>query len=310
MQQLFRHLFVPHHTNNFRAKVLQHDFFAYYILLFIGLALLTQVSRRLDSNILGFATNIQLDALVSITNEKRATAGLKPLKLNQLLSQAAAGKAADMFGGNYWAHVSPSGKTPWDFIHGAGYTYTVAGENLAKNFSDSSGVVEAWINSPTHRENILRSQYEDVGFAIVNGRLNGEETTLVVQMFGKQLATAEPLAMVQTPPETAQLQSEEQPEPFASPSPTPQAVAVLLNPPPPALNVASAVIKSPLIDVGFVSKNLSIVFLLILMVVLVIDGLFVWKHKIVRIGGKNFAHVFFLFGITGLIWLVSFGSIL
>src|SRR3989338_7182361 len=106
------------------------------------------------------------------------------LELNPELSLAAEKKAEDMFARNYWAHNGPNGSTPWDFIKGAGYTYIYAGENLAKDFQNSNDVVQAWMKSPSHRENILRKEYQDIGFAVVNGVLNGEETTLVIQMFG------------------------------------------------------------------------------------------------------------------------------
>ena len=47
----------------------------------------------------------------------------------------------------------------------------------------------AWMNSPTHRDNVLRKDFTEVGFAVVDGTLGGEQTTLVVQMFGKPSTT-------------------------------------------------------------------------------------------------------------------------
>jgi uncharacterized protein YkwD len=72
---------------------------------------------------------------------------------------------------------SPDGTEPWDFILGEKYDYIYAGENLAKNFSTFDDVVEAWYNSPSHKENLLNKNYTEMGFAIVNGELNGYETT-------------------------------------------------------------------------------------------------------------------------------------
>src|SRR3972149_9762200 len=94
-----------------------------------------------------------------------------------------------MFQENYWSHYSPDGKTPWDVILGAGYKYEYAGENLAKNFLFSNGFVDAVMNSTTHRDNLLKKEYTEVGYAIVNGTLNGEQTTLVVQEFGKPMTS-------------------------------------------------------------------------------------------------------------------------
>ncbi|MCX8008608.1 MAG: CAP domain-containing protein, partial [Patescibacteria group bacterium] len=168
-----KHFFIPHHGNNHRAKALHLDLMTIYILLFAIVNIGLRSLHQKFPDILGYATNIQVQQLLQKTNEKRIEAGLRPLVLNQQLSQAAAKKAQDMFAKNYWAHIAPDGRTPWDFILAAGYKYSVAGENLAKNFQDSESVVNAWMASPTHRDNILKSSYRDVGFAVVNGRLQG-----------------------------------------------------------------------------------------------------------------------------------------
>ena len=89
-----------------------------------------------------------------------------------------------MFEENYWAHYSPSGKNPWGFIQSSGYKFTFAGENLARNFYTSEEVVAAWLASPSHRDNLLNPRFKDVGFAVVEGVLKGQKTTLVVQELG------------------------------------------------------------------------------------------------------------------------------
>jgi len=133
-----------------------------------------------NGSILGFATDISTQKLLTLTNEERAKDGLSELSYNLKLEEAAQKKAKDMFAKDYWSHYGPSGETPWDFILDSDYQYEYAGENLAKNFLFSGDVVNAWMNSETHRDNILRKEYSEVGFAIVNGVLNDEETTLVV----------------------------------------------------------------------------------------------------------------------------------
>src|SRR4030065_255642 len=120
-------------------------------------------------NILGYATDINMPALYQLVNEQRQNNNLPPLTYNEKLAQAAYGKAQDMFTKNYWAHYAPDGATPWNFILASGYQYEYAGENLAKNFLFSQNVLDAWMASPSHRENILRKDYNEVGFAIVNG---------------------------------------------------------------------------------------------------------------------------------------------
>lgn len=330
MFEFLHHLFLPHHTNNYRAKVLHHDFFVFYMLFCFLSSIFLNFGHRVSPDLLGFATDIHVDKLVEYTNKKRIEAGVAPVILNPLLSQAAAGKAQDMFGNDYWAHNSPQGKTPWDFINGSGYVYTVAGENLAKNFNDSQEVIEAWMNSPSHKENLLRGQYEDIGFAVVNGRLNGEETTLVVQMFGKQLVKAPnsqnitQAASIIPPVDQAQAEESivEKTETregkivteFAETESVPSSIAAMVKPvetPPQSwFSVAGAVVKKPIIDIKALSKNFMLTISIILAIALFLDGYYIWRHKIVRVGGKSSAHLFFLFGLTGLFWVLQLGSIL
>jgi uncharacterized protein YkwD len=172
--QFLHHLFIPHEHNNFRARVTQVHALASYLLFFMAMAFFINYIHS-TSNVLGYATDITVDKLFSLTNEQRQENGLKPLKYNDKLAEAAKEKAADMFTKNYWAHFAPDGSTtPWSFILKSGYKYEYAGENLAKNFMFSDGVVQAWMKSPSHRENMLRPEYTDVGFAIANGSLKIE----------------------------------------------------------------------------------------------------------------------------------------
>ena len=248
-RQVLRYLFLPHASNNHRSKVLHIDALLAYVLIFTVINFGMRLLHRSYPEVLGYATNIHLEELLVATNAQRTAAGLPPLTLNSQLSAAAARKAADMFSRNYWAHNGPDGRTPWDFIVSAGYKYALAGENLAKNFSDSRGVVEAWMNSQTHRDNILKPSYRDIGFAIVNGVSSGEETTLVVQMFG---APAQPVAAL----------------PSTLPTLTEKAFEIEAMPAPPRTIVASAftgVTQKPLFNIPSVSRDIVFVFVGILM---------------------------------------------
>jgi len=136
-------------------------------------------------------------SLVSLANTSRTQAGLATLSTNSQLEQAAAMKAADMFTNQYFAHTSPQGKTPWDFISAAGYNYVYAGENLAIGYTNSSELHNAWMNSPSHRENIMNPNFRDIGIAVVDGDYEGAPTTIVVQEFGST-ETSQPVAENQT----------------------------------------------------------------------------------------------------------------
>ncbi len=130
------------------------------------------------------ASSITPANIIQLTNQQRASAGLNTLSTNSKLAAAALAKANNMFEQQYWDHYGPNGETPWMFISAAGYAYVYAGENLAKGFSTAEGVHEAWMASPTHKENIMSVNYRDIGVAVVQGELLGKQTTLVVQMFG------------------------------------------------------------------------------------------------------------------------------
>ncbi len=178
------HWFLPHPETHKKAHLISWHGFVIYILIFILLQVGFSVISFAKPGVLGINAKIDTQELISLTNSQRVKAGLSPLSENPQLDTAASAKAANMFAENYWAHFAPSGKSPWDFIQGSGYKFKFAGENLAKNFYTSGEVVDAWMASPTHKENIVSPKYKEIGMAVVEGNLNGQKTTLVVQMFG------------------------------------------------------------------------------------------------------------------------------
>jgi hypothetical protein len=133
--------------------------------------------------------NFSSEDILALTNAKRTQNGLFPLRRDPLLAAAAERKVADMLQYGYFAHESPQGKTPWDFFEDVAYEYLYAGENLAMDFSDAEKLTEAWMDSESHRENLLNTAYDDTGIAIAEGTLHGRKTMLVVQLFGKRVPT-------------------------------------------------------------------------------------------------------------------------
>ena len=138
------------------------------------------------SFVLANASEITPDNIVKLVNEERTANGLNPLKMNPKLQSAAIFKSNDMIYRNYFDHYA-FGQTPWMFIIRAGYDYSVAGENLAKGYSTSEGVVNAWINSPSHRANILNPDFQDIGVGVVRGAFTADgqtvETTMTTELF-------------------------------------------------------------------------------------------------------------------------------
>lgn len=123
--------------------------------------------------------------IISITNEARTINGLSPLRANTKLDLAASEKLNDMANVEYFAHVSPTGINPWFWMKKVGYNYSVAGENLAIGFFTAKETVDAWLNSPSHKANIMNGQYQEMGVAIKGVEIEGRQGILVVQMFGK-----------------------------------------------------------------------------------------------------------------------------
>lgn len=137
-----------------------------------------------SGNVLGVQAQLTPTSLLEATNRARAGEHEQPLRLNTKLMTAAQLKAHDMFAKQYWDHDAPDGTTPWYWFGEAGYAYAEAGENLAKNFSSPDSALSAWMASPVHRANILKADYQDVGFAVADGTLDGQPTSIVVALYG------------------------------------------------------------------------------------------------------------------------------
>lgn len=184
MARKFHHHFVTHAHSGVQKRAHLISITALFVYLQVlavfGLGLF--LIRGTTAQILG-AVSFEKGQIIELTNSRRAENGLSALVENSQLDQAAQAKASDMFAHDYWAHYSPQGKTPWQFINAAGYKYTFAGENLARDFSDPGSVVDAWMNSPSHRSNLLDKNFREIGVAVEKGELGGREGTLVVQMF-------------------------------------------------------------------------------------------------------------------------------
>lgn len=177
-----KNFFIPNSSNNHKPYLLRNSALLIYTLL---LFLFNTYSGFLGISQVSASTITSLN-IVNLTNDERETYGLEKLTVNSDLSAAALAKANNMFAKQYWDHFGPNGETPWQFIKEAGYKYVYAGENLAKGFKTAEGVVQAWMASPTHRENLLSGNYKEIGIAAVSGELLGENVVLVVQMFGNR----------------------------------------------------------------------------------------------------------------------------
>ncbi len=191
-----KRILVPHKGNNYRPHLIRWR----GLVLVAVVSLIMQITYGLVTTgqlaVLGSTSNISTGQLLADTNGEREKAGLGDLVSSEQLSQAAFLKAQDMFKNNYWSHTSPKGLTPWYWFAQVGYNYQRAGENLGKNYPRADDTVAAWMNSPTHRANVLDDKYVDVGFAVVDGVLDGRVTTLVVAEYGQPASAGMQIAPI------------------------------------------------------------------------------------------------------------------
>ncbi|MFA5024967.1 MAG: CAP domain-containing protein [Candidatus Shapirobacteria bacterium] len=292
-------LFIPQEQNNHRALMLSPSFLGIFIAIYLLNQSIISSLTMLKPGILGYSSEITTQKVLSQTNVERQKMGLSLLQYNPVLSQSAAAKATDMFTNNYWAHNSPSGKTPWDFFKSSGYKYSVAGENLAKDFYDTDGLMKAWMNSPTHRDNIINGKYQEIGIAVVNGILNGVKTTLVVQHFATPLN-----AQVAVKKEPSTQSSEE------IVVEAPLALDTITEPQIIPLNQSlgtSAV--SPMISPLLISKIIGSIIFALIIIVLSIDSYITLKNNTHRLTGSSASHIGFILIILMLLIFGRQGTI-
>lgn len=173
-----------HHTRNRRYLKSYWPYIPITIIIVAGL-FLGNYRPHTKNGVLAYATAVNITTLLQSTNQQRNQNNQTSLTLNKELTAAAQAKANDMAARNYWSHNTPDGKEPWTFIQASGYRYQKAGENLAYGFNSSEDTIIGWMNSPTHRANLLDAEYTDVGFGFANAKdfnKAGPET-IVVAMY-------------------------------------------------------------------------------------------------------------------------------
>jgi uncharacterized protein YkwD len=123
------------------------------------------------------------------TNAQRQQNGLSALSGNATLDIVAEAKVNDMFELQYFEHESPTGILFTHLAEQFGYEYLSMGENLALgNYESEEVLVQAWMDSPGHRANILNAKYSEIGLAVKKGLFNGQEVWLAVQTFALPLS--------------------------------------------------------------------------------------------------------------------------
>lgn len=159
------------------------------LLLIMGLSLLIGQSfvARSQRDVLSYATEVSRNSLLDETNQARTSNSLNELTIDTKLNKAAQAKADDMVSRNYWSHTTPDDEAPWVFVDEVNYSYQKVGENLAYGFVTSGETVRGWMQSTSHRQNILDSAYTEIGFGIASSPdyIGNGQQTVIVALYGR-----------------------------------------------------------------------------------------------------------------------------
>lgn len=192
MKKHFKDYFIPHEGNSYNPHSLQKAAVVGMSVLVILSFAITNLHSLLWVSSDWLVSTILPAVIIDLTNEERESGSLKDLKHSSVLDVAAKLKAEHMAQNKYFAHFSPEGVSPWHWFDVANYNYVHAGENLAIHFTDSGDIVDAWMESPTHRANIMNGNYTEIGIGTAEGTYEGFKTVYVVQLFGTPATTALP----------------------------------------------------------------------------------------------------------------------
>jgi len=134
-----------------------------------------------------YGEKLNPESIIRLTNKARTDNGLDELAENRLLNQIAEARARDMLEKQYFAHVSPTGEQASDLAEDVGYAYKIIAENIGKGaFYSNQKIVDGWMQSPGHRDNMLSGDIREMGAAVLEGKMKGRPTCVAVQIFGLQ----------------------------------------------------------------------------------------------------------------------------
>lgn len=308
MRKTLKKYFVPHEGNGHRPHILRDEAALAFIgaLLFLELCFLAGSYALTGSS---FLASILPAVLTDETNTSRAAEGIAALAYNPLLEKAATLKAHDMAEKGYFAHTSPAGVTPWHWLSEAGYDFKAAGENLAVNYFDSKDVAEAWMNSPTHRANVMNPQFSEMGIGFAEGMYEGKNTVFVAEFFGTPTLTPAPRLEVSVLAESSLAPSAEV-APVTAPvqpaivSPVPESVIDVVARPVDAPVPAVTTVKGIAIYRAVASPRRTIAWLLMALMTIVAAAIAI-KVFVTAYAGRPQQHGLIVNGVLLLVIMVS-----
>ncbi|HEX9503538.1 MAG TPA: CAP domain-containing protein [Patescibacteria group bacterium] len=211
-----RHYLVASETNDYKPWIITPAALAVFCLVIWSLRIIIPATVTFASQ------SIDATDLMNKINEQRTQRFIQTLNTNSKLTVAAMAKAHDMLTRSYFAHIDPDGNYVWPRIEAAGYVpYQTLGENLAMDFTSADGVINAWMNSPTHRANVVNEKFVDQGLGTVAGSYEtNHDTIIVVSLFGTLFKSRNNTSLTPVPKSS----------PAAKATPAP-AAPVIKNPP-------------------------------------------------------------------------------
>ena len=141
-------------------------------------------STTIDSTSMPVQITAEEKLMLDSVNTERAKESLSALSWCPALARSATAHSVDMAFNNYFEHESLDGREISDRAKAQGYDYRTVGENIAVGQRDVAEVMEGWMNSPGHRENILRPQFTHLGSGVATGDYKGFQSIYWTQNFG------------------------------------------------------------------------------------------------------------------------------
>lgn len=221
MSKKLKDFFIPHKGNDYAPHSLRKAAVSGMVLMVMLSFAMSNLHSILWVTSDWMVSTVLPAVIVDLTNDERSDEALGQLSRNTTLDQAAQLKAQHMAQNSYFAHFSPDGVSPWHWFAQVDYSFVHAGENLAIHFTDSGEVVDAWMESPTHRANIMNGDYTEIGVGTAEGVFEGYDTVFVVQLFGTP-AQAAPAPAPTPEPVVAAAETTPIPAPTPEPAPEPE----------------------------------------------------------------------------------------
>jgi len=130
-----------------------------------------------------YLSSISSEKILELTNYERQKANLHTLENSPLLKEAAQRKIESILEEQTFKH-NIKGRKFSEWIKDVGYDYFYVGENLAMDFITAEGAVKAWMESESHKKNLLDKTYLETGIAVIQGKFEDSQTTIIAQIFG------------------------------------------------------------------------------------------------------------------------------